>query len=218
MPTLFKVSFSGTIDPGAEQFVHSMWIDDITSNNSVGYVASELSGAITAMLATACTSSVPAANLGLLFPDTVSWLLCEARQWNAATNAQVGPPAQVVLTDVGTGSGSFALPNQSSLAVSTRTGLTGRRRWNRFYLPPMIITATAGGDFVNQNVCDALSDWLVALNLQLNALTPALGIAHYSPAAGTFSTPPDSTFIGNRLDTVRRRANQLTETRSISPF
>jgi hypothetical protein len=164
------------------------------------------------MLSQAIAASSPAATLGAIFSETVVWTGYHVRDWDPALNSQIGDTVDRVLIAAGTGAGSFALPNQCSLAVSIRKGSTGRRRWNRFYLPPMIVTATAGGDHVALSVCQALSDWLVAEQDALLANTIPFTMVRYSPAGSSFD-PPDATFIGTRIDTQRRRANAEAEVR-----
>jgi len=216
--TLFKVSTEGTIGTTPERFVYTQWVADAADVANVDDVAAAMAPAVAAMLATACPSSVPAATLGDLFPDSVVWTKVSARKWNVATNVQIGDPGDSVLTDVaGSGSAAFAFTNQTAFAVSVGRGPTGRRRWNRFYLPPFTITATGGGDHVILSVCQALSDWLTALNTTLVGLSPAYRLVKYSPAAGSFVNL-DSTFIGTRLDTQRRRANAEPEVRVQDTF
>lgn len=214
---LFKVTTSGTLDGTAEIFAYSQWVADTGSIGSVDGLAELMGDAVASMLSQTIASSSPAATIGDLFPSNVGWDLVQARVWNPTTNKQVGDPGSFTVVQAGGGLDSFALPNQSSLAVSVRTGTTGRRRWNRFYLPPFTITATGGGDHVALSVCQALSDWLTGLNDTLQANTPTYRLVKYSPAAGSF-TNLDSTFIGTRLDTQRRRANAEAEVRVQDAF
>jgi len=213
--TLFKCSFRGTIGaPATEEFVYSIWVYDGLSVATKADAFAAMDGTVASMLATTIAASSPAATLGDLFGDGILWTGSEVREWDPALNKQIGTPVTGVyaIPPQGSGADAFRLPNQSSLAVSTRTGTTGRRRWNRFYLPPMTTIATGGGDHVFLSVCQALSDWLVATQADLVAASPAMSLAHYSPA-GHLVEAPDATFIGTRLDTMRRRANQETEVR-----
>lgn len=218
MTTLYKISTSGVIGSTPEEFVYSQWIEDSTGLTTVGEAAAAMAPAVAAMLAQTIASSSPAATLGDLFPDTVAWTKVSAREWNPLTNKQVGSPGDEVLTDVaGAGAGAFAFTNQTAFAVSVRTGTTGRRRWNRFYLPPMITTAREAEDNVYLSVAQALSDWLTAWNDTLRAGSPAFHLVKYSPAAAATALL-DSTYIGTRFDVIRRRANQITEVRVQDPF
>lgn len=218
MTTLFKISTEGTIGVTPERFVYTQWIEDTDALATVDEAAAAMAPAVAAMLAQTCASSVPAATLGDLFPDTVVWTKVSARKWNSATNAQIGDPGDSVLTDVaGLGSGAFAFTNQTAFAVSVQVGLTGRRRWNRFFLPPMTTVSRADGDHVHINVAQALSDWLVAWNDTIRAGSPAFKLVKYSPAGNSVQLL-DSTFIGTRYDTQRRRANAEAEVRVSDPF
>lgn len=218
MTNVYKISTEGTIGTTPERFVYSQWIEDDSGTTTVDEAAAAMAPAVAAMLAQTCAASTPAATLGDLFPDTVVWTKVSARKWNITTNAQLGDPGDSVLTDVaGSGAGAFAFTNQTAFAVSVQTGLTGRRRWNRFFLPPMIVTSRADGDHVHINVAQALSDWLVAWNDTIRAGSPAFHLVKYSPAAASIALL-DSTFIGTRYDTQRRRANAETEVRVSDPF
>lgn len=214
---LYKVTTSGTLDGTAEIFAYSQWVADVSGLGSVDDLAPKMGDAVASMLDQTIASSSPAATIGDLFPSNVGWDLVQCRQWNPTTNKQIGDPGSFTLTLAGGGLDSFALPNQSSLAVSMRTGTTGRRRWNRFYLPPFTITATGGGDHVALSVCQALSDWLVALNSTLVGGTQPYRLVKYSPAGASFENF-DSTFVGTRLDTQRRRANAEAEVRVQDAF
>jgi hypothetical protein len=216
--TLYKISTEGTIGTTPERFVYTQWIRDNNDATTVDDAAAAMAPAVASMLATACASSVPAATLGDLFPDSVVWTKVTARKWNPATNVQIGDPGDSVLTDVaGLGSAAFAFTNQTAFAVSVRTGTTGRRRWNRFYLPPMTTVSRADGDHAHINVAQALSDWLVGLNDDLQAASPQFELVKYSPAAGS-AVRLDSTYIGTRYDTQRRRANAEVEVRVQDDF
>ena len=218
MTNLYKISTEGTIGVTPERFVYTQWIEDSAGTTSVDEAAAAMAPAVAAMLAQPCAASVPAATLGDCFPDTVVWTKVSARHWNVATNAQIGAPGDEVLTDVaGLGAGAFAFTNQTAFAVSVRTGTTGRRRWNRFFLPPMVTVSRADGDHAHINVAQALSTWLTAWNDTLQAGVPAFHLVKYSPAAGSLALL-DSTFIGTRYDTQRRRANDEVEVRVQDPF
>lgn len=214
---LYKVTTSGTLDGTAEIFAYSQWVADSSGSGLKGDLALAMAAAVASMLAQPIAGSSPAPTVGDVFPSNVGWDLVQVREWNPATNKQVGDPASATVTLAGGGLAGQALPNQSSLAVSVRTGTTGRRRWNRFYLPPMVIGATGGGDHVALSVCQALSTWLTDLNGSLEATGSGYRLVKYSPAAGSF-TNLDSTYIGTRLDTQRRRANAEPEVRVQDPF
>lgn len=218
MSFLYKVSTEGTIGDTPERFVYSQWVADDNETSTVDDVAAAMAPAVAAMLAQPCDSGIPAATLGDLFPDTVVWTKVSARKWDAALNKQIGTPGDSVLAAVaGAGAGALAFTNQTAFAVTVMTGTTGRRRWNRFFLPPMIVTSRADGDHAHVNVAQALSDWLTAWNDTLQAGSPSLNLVKYSPAAHTFGHI-DSTYIGTRYDTQRRRGNDETEVRVSDPF
>ena len=218
MTTVYKISTAGVIGSAGEQFVYSQWIEDAAGTTTVAEAAAAMAPAVAAMLGQAIASSSPAATLGDLFPDTVQWTTVSAREWNITTNKQIGAPGEeTLIAQVGSGAGAFAFTNQTAFAVSVRTGTTGRRRWNRFFLPPMITTAREAEDNVYLSVAQALSDWLTAWNDTLRAGSPAFHLVKYSPAAASIALL-DSTYIGTRFDTQRRRANQIDEVRVQDAF
>lgn len=217
MTLLYKITTSGVIGDTPEIFAYSQWIEDTTGLTTVEQAATAMQGSVASMLNHAIAASSPAATIKELFPDTVAWTALQARQWDPLTNKQVGVPASRVLTLAGTGAGALAFTNQTAFAVSVRTGTAGRRRWNRFYLPPMITTAREADDHVFLSVAQALSNWLVTLNNTLRAGSPVFRLVKYSPA-GKITSLLDSTYIGTRLDTQRRRANAEVEVRVQDPF
>lgn len=217
MTQLYKISVSGVIGDTPEIFVYHHWIEDLTGTTTVEEAATAMQGSVASMLNHTIAASSPAAKIQDIFPDTVAWTKLEARLWDPLLNKQIGSPASRTLTLAGTGAGALAFTNQTAFAVSVRTGTTGRRRWNRFYLPPMITTARDADDHVFLSVAQALSNWLVTLNNTLKGGSPAFHYVKYSPAAHA-TTLLDSTFIGTRLDTQRRRANAEVEVRVQDPF
>lgn len=218
MGFLYKISTEGTIGDTPERFVYNQWIQDTTSATDVAEAAAAMAPAVAAMLAQTCDSGVPAATLGDLFPDTVVWTKVSARKWDPALNKQIGDPADEVLAAVaGSGAGALAFTNQTAFAVTVMTGLTGRRRFNRFFLPPMVTISRADGDHAHINVAQALSTWLVDWNTTLRTGTPDFELVKYSPAGHTV-LQLDSTYIGTRYDTQRRRANDEVEVRVSDPF
>ena len=218
MTKLYKISTEGVIGDTPERFVYTQWIEDTDALSTADEAAAAMAPAVAAMLAQTIAASSPAPTLGALFPDSVVWTKVSAREWNVATNAQIGAPGDEVLIDqAGTGSAAFAFTSQTAFAVTVQTGTTGRRRWNRFYLPPLTVTSRSDGDHVTLSVAQAFSDWLTAWNDTLRAGSPSFHLVKYSPAAAS-AVLLDSTYIGTRYDTQRRRANQEAEVRVSDPF
>ncbi len=215
---LFKVTWAGTIGTAGEIFAYSRWFSDtVTAVGTPTELADALADSVANMLAQPVTSSSPFPVLGDAFPGEVLWTHMFVRAINPATGLQLGDTVERVLVANGGGLDAQALPNQVALAVSIRKGTTGRRRWNRFYLPPLVIGATGGGDHVMVNVLQAISDWMVAEQTALLANTIPFTMVRYSKAGAQFD-PPDATYIGSRVDVQRRRANKEVEVRTSDPL
>lgn len=209
---LYKATFSGTL-PGSEIFAHSQHFDSESADSE--YVADNLSSHVTNMLSTAVTSG-PVSTLASAFPDTVAWTRLHVEPITT-TGALLpgGVSADRALTDVGTGNPSFGLPFQCSHCITLRNSTIGRRSKNRFYLPPYVVTVTNGAGLVAPSISVALGAWLANQQTALESLSPAISMINISPA-GALATDLIDSYIGNVIDTQRRRRNALTEVRTIT--
>jgi len=213
---LFKVTWSGTI--GTEEiFVYSRWITsdlDVPEN-----VIDALDTDVTDMLAQTVTAgSIP--RLQGFFPAHVVWTQLKVSPWDPVTNKlKAGrEPLYLVLTDAGNGSATSGLPYQIAMAMTTRSHLAGRRKYNRFYLPTPHILGTDGHGVVPVPVAQAWTTWL-SLNITSRA---ALGLVYVNYNHGTDNGDPSTAagcwsikdiYLGRRLDTIRRRRNEAPEPR-----
>jgi len=213
MASLFKVTYSGSL-PLGEQFAYSTWVG--SSAGDLAGATAALAGDVAAMLGTAVSGVVGVpTDLRDAFPDGVQWLNLKTALWNAATNGQTGDADQTELDESGNGAPANAMPDQCTHAITIRGGTIGRRIYNRFFLPVYVTAATVGSGIVEQGVIDSIVAWLLQRNSDL--IGAGYYTAHYSPAAATFQEATDS-YIGNIVDTQRRRRNRVDEVRTTTAF
>lgn len=215
---LFKVTWSGTI--GTEEiFVYSRWATDAVDD--AGILTGALADEIDVMLAFPVTSG-PIPTLESLFADYVVWTQLKVSPWDPATNKlKVGrEPAYLVLDANGNGAASSGMPYQSAIAMTSRSRVPGRRRYNRFYLPTMTHTATDGHGVLQDPVALSLAQWM-QVGIEDRADGDGVVYCNFNPgqpgagggaAAGCYAI--DDVYIGHRIDTVRRRRNSAPEGRT----
>lgn len=211
-PNVLLAVWSGTLGSTDEEIFsyHRMIAAEGTMDPDT--CADAIQDDVTDMLAESTTGSTPFSNLGQTFPTTVSWDLLKVYSFDEATDAITSEPALRVLTDVGLGASGQGLPYQDALAISFTHLPTGRRRRNRFYLPPQVSTATDGHGRVLGTLID---DIQTQLNFSQNAhLVDSVPFQYcvYSAADHDVFTI-DRWMTGDIMDTVRRRRNKLPEVR-----
>lgn len=222
---LFKATWSGTI--GADEiFVYSRWVTNHLDDEIL--VAADLSDLIGVMLDYAVTGSSPVATLGPSWPSHVAWTQLKVSPWDPATNKlKVGrEPAYQILTDTPTGSTGSGMPYQCSVAVTTRSEVSGRRKYNRFYLPVQVNNITDGQGVLQPAVADAMAAYFsVEISTTADDTSEHTTFVNFNPgtsngnptwAAGTH--PITDVYLGHRVDTIRRRRNEAPEGRSIEPI
>jgi hypothetical protein len=211
---LYKATWSGTI--GTEEiFSYSSWWT-AASTFIQEDIADVLSGDVTDMLGQAVTAG-PIATLAQGFPEYVAWTQLKVAPWNPATDKLYSgeTPAYRVLTDVGTGDETGGMPYQVALAMTTRSVVSGRRKYNRFYLPVVTHFCTDGHGVLQTTVADAFVLWR-HLNITARAAdTPSVHAVNYNPGLTPFAHAIEDIYLGRRLDTIRRRRNTAPEPRTI---
>lgn len=209
---LYKLTYSGTI--GADEiFAYSRWVTGDNINTPEVYIDDFL-GDVADMLATAVSGGgVP--TLESAFPDTVVWDQLKLAPWDIAGNHLItgASPAYRTISENGNGGAGSGLPNQVALAMTTRSVLAGRRKYNRFYLPPLTIQATDGGGVLGAQEADAFVLWL---HLNITARdTTGEAFVNYNPGAATPVNRIIDIYLGRRMDIIRRRANHQPEIRVV---
>lgn len=215
LTNLYKASWSGELGTD-EIFTYSRWVSaDLAADQE--NIADQLTDSATNMLAQAVTLG-PIATLAQGFPDWVAWTELKVAPWNPSTDHLVTgqTPAYRTLTDVGTGTGTSGLPFQTALAMTTRCAVSGRRKYNRFYLPPLQILATDGQGNLDPDVAAAFALWWDLDVTSHAALSPSLVFCNYVRSVpGPWLYPTIDLYLGHRIDTIRRRRNHAPEARTI---
>jgi hypothetical protein len=213
LANLYKVSFSGEIGAN-EIFVYSLWTTAADSFLQE-FVIDNYTGDVADLLATSVTSGgVP--TLESAFPDYVNWTQIKCSPWDTTTDKlQAGQtPAYRTIAENGNGSAGSGLPDQCALAITTRSAVAGRRKYNRFYLPPLTINATDGRGILGSAEADAFVLWR-HLNITSHA-TAGDNQCNYNPHGPSGVVHPIlDIYLGRRLDVIRRRANHEPEPRTV---
>lgn len=208
--TLYKVQHGGVL-PGGEQFSYHYMV-----NSTAGTLAAQNtlhSGAIARILATTVAGVSGVTTLAAVFPTVVEWTRTSVREWDPTTNKGVGASLSTGLTVFGTNV-TLGMPTQVAHAITIRTAANGRRERNRFYHPPYgTNTTNVTGGRVHVNIIAAIAAAYAAENAHLQADATGTRIVVYSPADAVAKTAT-ATYIGDVLDTIRRRRNKLVENRT----
>jgi hypothetical protein len=210
---LFKVTWSGTLGSTEEEIFSHHRVCYAAADTPPIDVATALQDDITDMLAESTTGSTPFSNLGQIFPTTVLWTLLKAVHINRTTGEDVGDSASVVLTDAGLGASGQGLPYQDALAITVQSDPPDRARRNRWYLPPMVSTATDGHGRVLPTLIDDIQTVLRFTQLAHNVDTLPVHYCIFSKTLGAFEI--ERYYTGDVMDTIRRRRNKLPEVRHI---
>lgn len=222
---LFKASWSGTLGSD-EIFVYSRWVTN--DGDDAPAVVSDLDTLVSVMFDFAVTGSSPVATLGPSWPSHVAWTQLKVSPWDPALNKlKAGrEPAYAILTDTPTGSTGSGMPYQNSVAVTTRSTLAGRRKYNRFYLPVQVNNVTDGKGLLQPAVADAMAAYF-AVEIETTADDSATnttfvnynhGTTNGNPSEAAGCWPIEDVYLGHRVDTIRRRRNEAPEGRSIEPI
>jgi hypothetical protein len=220
---LFKASWSGTL--GADEiFVYSRWVTNLLDVESG--VIEDLDTLVSVMFDFAVTGSSPVATLGPSWPSHVAWTQLKVSPWDPILNKlKAGrEPAYAILSDTPGGSTGSGMPYQNSVAVTTRSEIAGRRKYNRFYLPVMVNNVTDGQGLLQPAFADSLSAYFgVEIETTADDAPNQSVFVNYNP--GTDNTIPtwaagcwpiQDVYLGHRVDTIRRRRNEAPEGRSIT--
>jgi len=215
-----QCTFSGTL-PDSEIFSHRVHAAvegarDV-SQTDLANIADGLASHITGMLGATVTGGLFSTLAGF-WPNGVQWRRLTVRGIIPSTGAVILDPEYRELSDDGSGGGgpSDAMPNQIAWCITLRRSAFGRRNRNRWYLPPPV-TSIRGStpSRIADAYVEAMADWLPNEQTRLGGLTEPVQLCVSSPTDHTASVATDC-FIGDTLDTIRRRRNRIVETRTTS--
>lgn len=212
---LFKVSMQGTLGDGPDEiFSYSRWVVGKPGQEPAS-IATNFSIDVAAMLIQSSTAG-PFTTIGQSFPTNVQWTNCAVWQYDESTGLWDSdvPRFDAPLTDAGSGSGLPGMPFQNAMCVTSRTSGRGRRERNRFYLPPMLVAATDGkSQWLPQLIDDIQAS--LQLTQESHITTDDAEYCVYSPT-DHLAKQVNNWYTGSVVDTIRRRRNQLVETRHVA--
>jgi hypothetical protein len=212
---MYKAVWSGTLGSPEEIFSYSRHYGSDADLIDTAYVADALVDDVAALLEESVLGSSPFGTVAGAFPSHVAWTLLKVYKVDAATGANLSiVPEERVLTDVGSGATGLGLPYQDAHAVTWRSALRGVRERNRHYFPPYCSNATNGKGRVITPLIEALGTHFHLTQTSYRALEQAFELVVYSPRDAANKTVID-TYIGDVIDTIRRRRNKLVEARTI---
>ena len=211
--TLHRVVYGGDLT-AAEHFAFGFYF-----SNPTAVLADALSAANSWLSAFFVASFTVIGGTGTMtkaFMPLVAWKTVHVAQINPLTGKQTGPGVTGPASGVGTGTGA-SLPFQSSHCVTLLAGNQPglRRRRNRFYLPPYVTTL----------MDPSTSRYVAAVGTQvaaaiktcddaMNAGTPGARMCVYS-LADKEAFDATEIYLGDVVDTQRRRRRSLVESRTI---
>lgn len=211
---VYQLKFHGTLNGGAEQFVHSLVIDDVGALlNDEQAAANEGVGAL--------NNTLPGSSMLDLFPTQTVWThVTAARVLDLATGRLSAAFRQDLPTPI-IGTTGFPMPPQCAWVVSLRAGTyaNGSPLRGRFYLPaPNTSEIDADGRVTVVNRDIALG-WAVAFIQEFNddladraAQVWSRGAVAGSNAKGMATTQTiDEVRVGRVIDTIRSRRGNLIE-------
>jgi hypothetical protein len=210
---LYRVNYSGHL-PGGEIFDHGFWM----TQNAPGTDADALAAAgdwLTAVLNSPALS-VGATDVRHLFDAGIGWDRITVREYNSSTGLPLSPPLIGSIAVVG--AGLSLMPPQDSIVQSLWNGRTiGKRKYNRFFWPPMETSVLNTNGRVFGGLPGDLNLAMLAGQAALQARTPLCSMAYYGSV--------DHTVVGlheaqcdDVVDTHRSRRNQLVPVRTHTAF
>lgn len=211
MPGFNRVVLSGGLASGQEEWSTGVAFSDAGSGVTGAADLATWADTIADNLGTFIGSSL---DNGVSAQGTISEVSC---YWYADT---VGPALNVgsaVATYAGSTPATHAL--QTSVVMSLRTGLSGRRYRGRAYWPALGWTINTAGRFAGTEPSVAASEFVDLLGAIADAAPGASALVPVVVSrAGGFLTPVSSVAVGNVPDTQRRRRDSLPELYVTSPY
>lgn len=211
MPTLappantVKAIISGTL-ANNEIFAFGFQLDGsgITGQLSL----TQLQGTVSAAL----TSGFLTTSVKALFSTTTVFTTVSLYYYTGGTKAALQSQNAGINT-AGTSAG-IPLPNQCAEVVTLQTGIPGRSKRGRAYLPPVTVTSlTATGQVASANcttLANAFAGMLSAIKGGTNGATPVV-----ASATQNAKTPITAVRVDSLVDTQRRRRNKSLPLASI---
>jgi hypothetical protein len=210
---LYKATWSGTLGT-PEIFVYSRWMTSDETDQEV--VIDGLTGSIGGLFATSVAGG-PFLSLESFWPSHVAWTQLKVSPWDKLNNRlTIGQtPAYRTLTDTPTGSTGNGLPYQCAIAITTRSTLAHKRKYNRWYLPSPTVIGTDGQGHIVDEVASALGNAYHGEYGVLTTGSPFIVPCNYNPGQAPYTFAIEDFYVGQRVDTIRRRRDEAPEGRFI---
>lgn len=205
---LYRVVWSGTL-PNDETFSHHVWI-----GSDVGDAVT-VDAACSTLLSDILAGALEVGTVAHIFSENTHWDKQTTYAWDIATNKRITAQDPVYrVLDLEGADATGSLPNQVAWAVTMRAEASFRWGKNRGYWPGLGLTYV-DDNLLNNTVCDGMGLSFAAVQAGLLEADPQVGFVVYSPGHGGLLVPVDM-YIGNRVDTVKRRVRKIVETRYIN--
>jgi hypothetical protein len=206
--TIYLCSARGSL-PGGEVFQFSLHIND----SGASTITDVLDGWASALDTLWSGDGVTVDGISLHYTPLVSFQTLRVSSLDAGTGRQTDAVEQAYV-HAGTHASGVCLPQEVSIAVSTRGASVNRRNRGRFFLPPPAADVADNNGLVAATPLGDIADCAQAfLNvLIVSSLTPVL--YHRDLLTSTTIVTVD---VGNVFDAQRRRRNKLVETRQSRP-
>lgn len=216
--SLVKIRYHGTLNTTAEEFTHTMHatVDPGTSMADVAIAATDWLGDF---LLSAVTGVTGITDIAHLFSTEVHWDQVYVVFVNPTTGVESTPGLVTAITASGGNavSGYSTLPYQVSHCITYVDGNPGvRTNRNRFYLPPYStqVTANRVQSRLPAGVGTAIAGGMLNGNTAAAGVTAGWQLAVYSPHLHDANVATE-VYIGDILDTQRRRRRSLGEVRTV---
>lgn len=214
--TLWYTRFHGTLSTTAEEFAYGMhWAS--STPISPPTLATAMSAYLGSWGLTAVSGITGVTDIFHAFRTLVKWDQLYVVQVDESTAIPMTPGLITSLSQLGADgvAGRGSLPYQNSHCITYAWGATGvRTHRNRYYLPPYTSAV------INNDPPVLPPSFMTAMGTAiLNGITAAQGViaglhlAVYSPHIFA-ANHADKLYIGNVIDTQRRRRRSLPETRT----
>lgn len=206
---VWRMTASGTLGTG-EIFDHGFWGTSFSGSATASDVLDALHDGVSAFWASTVSSVPGASTMVDTITTEVVYTQIEVRPYVLATGLPSALSTVRTISITGSQAGSSTLPYECGIALSLDSGIAGRTRWNRTFLPPMWNSVTGTDGHLALGFTTDLGDALAAWNDASKLMGVALAV--YSKHDHTILEPADAP-IGDVMDSQRRRRNNLVEAR-----
>lgn len=202
---VYLATFSGTLLNGAEQFSHSLAIDDVLGGSEEDMLAQVVLGlqAMTGFTGFAAT-----------YPQSTKWTNVKVAQVLNLSTGELRAGINQAVNISGTGSGVAVIPPpQVAVAVSLVAGprANGTPFRGRFYLPaPAVASSNWSEGLMTATAQATIANGVEAMLEQINDPIDQIACQVWSRRYATTSTV-ETIRVGRAFDTIRSRRRDLAE-------